>query len=369
MDTMSEGLQVVSVNADMEQSGFVAGAIESTENKTGMIPYQGASLLVLTPDENKTLDEPFNPKDIQIRPDGIVYLEQVFYRERLNKAFGRGAWVIVPVREWAESQSFYFLGELYVRGHFVSRACGCHTKRENNAMQTWADCYESAKSDCMTRCCKDLGIAKELWSREYDQDWIEKNAVKIWNEKTNNFNWRKKNSPPFWWESKQGNVESRQGDNDTNTPNSGADSSNERPKCPTCGVNAIIKGKEEYGGGWLCFKKKGGCGDKFTETQWNEWINRKIQPTKETPKAIKVHQSDWFKTADTIAHKLETRIGKDWLQIIGDLGFENLEQVTASDQDKVMRALTFKLNGLLEAEKVKPSQITTRPNTGNGIPD
>jgi hypothetical protein len=33
--------------------------------------------------------------------------------------------------------------------------------------------------------------------------------------------------------------------------------------CPECGQAAIIKGREEYGGGWLCFRKKGGCGAKF----------------------------------------------------------------------------------------------------------
>jgi len=36
-------------------------------------------------------------------------------------------------------------------------------------------------------------------------------------------------------------------------------------KCPKCGRENIIKGKEEYGGGWLCFAKKGGCGAKFKE--------------------------------------------------------------------------------------------------------
>jgi hypothetical protein len=36
-------------------------------------------------------------------------------------------------------------------------------------------------------------------------------------------------------------------------------------RCPSCGLAAIIKGKEEYGGGWLCFKKKGGCGMKFAD--------------------------------------------------------------------------------------------------------
>ena len=35
--------------------------------------------------------------------------------------------------------------------------------------------------------------------------------------------------------------------------------------CPACGSPAIIKGKADYGGGWLCFAKKGGCGVKFKD--------------------------------------------------------------------------------------------------------
>lgn len=35
--------------------------------------------------------------------------------------------------------------------------------------------------------------------------------------------------------------------------------------CPECGVQAIIKGKEQYGGGWLCYKNKGGCGAKWPD--------------------------------------------------------------------------------------------------------
>jgi hypothetical protein len=35
--------------------------------------------------------------------------------------------------------------------------------------------------------------------------------------------------------------------------------------CPSCGAEAIIKGKEDFGGGWLCWKKKGGCGAKFAD--------------------------------------------------------------------------------------------------------
>lgn|SRR5437667_5425392 len=35
--------------------------------------------------------------------------------------------------------------------------------------------------------------------------------------------------------------------------------------CPNCKQAAIIKGREEWGGGWVCFKKKGGCGAKFPD--------------------------------------------------------------------------------------------------------
>jgi hypothetical protein len=35
--------------------------------------------------------------------------------------------------------------------------------------------------------------------------------------------------------------------------------------CPSCGAQAIIKGKDEYGGGWVCWRKKGGCDAKFKD--------------------------------------------------------------------------------------------------------
>jgi hypothetical protein len=36
-------------------------------------------------------------------------------------------------------------------------------------------------------------------------------------------------------------------------------------KCPICGKETIIKGKDEYGGGWVCYKKKDGCGATFED--------------------------------------------------------------------------------------------------------
>jgi hypothetical protein len=37
-------------------------------------------------------------------------------------------------------------------------------------------------------------------------------------------------------------------------------------KCPACGQESIIQGKAKYGGGWVCFKKKGGCGERYDES-------------------------------------------------------------------------------------------------------
>jgi len=36
-----------------------------------------------------------------------------------------------------------------------------------------------------------------------------------------------------------------------------------RRECPTCGSDAVIRSKQEYGGGWYCFPKRGGCGARF----------------------------------------------------------------------------------------------------------
>jgi hypothetical protein len=48
--------------------------------------------------------------------------------------------------------------------------------------------------------------------------------------------------------------------------------------CPSCGKSAIIKGKKEYGGGWLCYAKKGGCGAKFPDDHFGGEIEQVLNP-------------------------------------------------------------------------------------------
>jgi predicted RNA-binding Zn-ribbon protein involved in translation (DUF1610 family) len=47
-------------------------------------------------------------------------------------------------------------------------------------------------------------------------------------------------------------------------------------ECPSCGKETIIRGKKEYGGGFLCFAKKGGCGAKFGDDAFANAVQGKV---------------------------------------------------------------------------------------------
>ena len=51
---------------------------------------------------------------------------------------------------------------LYCLGRFVAQAMGEHTFHSKSNLNYGKAC-ESAKSNALTRCCKDLGVASELW--------------------------------------------------------------------------------------------------------------------------------------------------------------------------------------------------------------
>lgn len=69
----------------------------------------------------------------------------------------------------------------------------------------------------------------------------------------------------FWYKCKlwRGDYLIAEGDGSCNTWESKYRYRKAERVCPACGQAAIIKGKAEYGGGWLCWAKKGGCGAKY----------------------------------------------------------------------------------------------------------
>ena len=59
--------------------------------------------------------------------------------------------------------------------------------------------------------------------------------------------------------------------------------------CPKCGKEAIIKGKAEYGGGWVCFAKKGGCGEKWKDG--DQEIESMAEGQEENPNLADTHNT------------------------------------------------------------------------------
>lgn len=104
--------------------------------------------------------------------------------------------------------------------------------------------------------------------------------------------------------------------------------------CPNCHQPAIIAGKAEYGGGWVCFKKKGGCGAKFPE-------NHPAIVNQPSGKVANPDPADIVNTVDKMAQKralvaatlIAVNASEFFTQDIEDMasGFVDAEYRTVTD--------------------------------------
>lgn len=58
--------------------------------------FHGLSSEAFSPDAAKALLAPIDPDEIEVKPEGIIYLPEIKYRRILNKAFGPGGWGLAP---------------------------------------------------------------------------------------------------------------------------------------------------------------------------------------------------------------------------------------------------------------------------------
>ncbi|RAH56391.1 mitochondrial genome maintenance MGM101 [Aspergillus piperis CBS 112811] len=111
---------------------------------------------------------PTDPEEVEIKPDGILYLPEIKYRRILNKAFGPGGWGLVPRSESIVTPKMVTREyALVCNGRLVSVARGEQDYFSPDGIPT---ATEGCRSNALVRCCKDLGIASELW----DPRWIRK---------------------------------------------------------------------------------------------------------------------------------------------------------------------------------------------------
>ncbi|KAI0095738.1 Mgm101p-domain-containing protein [Hypoxylon sp. NC0597] len=142
--------------------------------------YHGLGTNAFTPETSAILQARLDPDDIEVKPDGIIYLPEIKYRRILNTAFGPGAWGLAPrgqltVHEKLVTREY----ALVVHGRFVAQARGEQQYFSEEGVSTAA---EGAKSNALMRCCKDLGIASELWDPRFIRKFMKEHAMQVWVE-------------------------------------------------------------------------------------------------------------------------------------------------------------------------------------------
>lgn len=109
----------------------------------------------------KALAMSLEPTDIEIKPDGLIYLPEIKYRRILNRAFGAGGWGLVPRSQTIVTPKLVTREYgLVCHGQLVSVSRGEQDYFSESGIPT---ATEGCKSNALMRCCKDLGIGSELW--------------------------------------------------------------------------------------------------------------------------------------------------------------------------------------------------------------
>ncbi|KAF2225560.1 mitochondrial genome maintenance MGM101-domain-containing protein [Elsinoe ampelina] len=136
--------------------------------------YHGLSASPFSPEQNTILQQPIDADDIEVKPDGIIYLPEIKYRRILNKAFGPGGWGLAPRGETIVTQKLVTREyALVAAGRLVSIARGEQQYFDAEGIPT---ATEGCKSNALMRCCKDLGIASELWDPRFIRGFLKEKA-------------------------------------------------------------------------------------------------------------------------------------------------------------------------------------------------
>ena len=121
-----------------------------------------------------------DPADVEIKPDGIIYLPEIKYRRILNRAFGPGGWGLAPRGETiVTAKAVTREYALVALGRLVSVARGEQDYFSPEGIPTAA---EGCKSNALLRCCKDLGVASELWDPRFIRGFMKERAKEVWVE-------------------------------------------------------------------------------------------------------------------------------------------------------------------------------------------
>jgi len=143
--------------------------------------FHGLGSMPFSADIADILLAPIPSEDIEIKPDGLLYLPEIKYRRILNRAFGPGGWGLAPRTEsYITPKQISREYALICHGRLVSVARGEQDYFGGEEKVTTA--LEGCKSNALMRCCKDLGIASELWDPQFIKQWKAKYCDEVFAE-------------------------------------------------------------------------------------------------------------------------------------------------------------------------------------------
>jgi hypothetical protein len=178
---------------DSESTELIA--VDRDEDR-GLVAIRDTSFLRSIAEIAEILSAPADPDDLDVKPDGSVYLSHCHVRARLDKAFGpppngwkflrKGDWSMRTTTDKYGKETTTVVGEfgLWIRepnGHWDLRAeaCGEGDYQSSNANAGYTDATEAAKSQALTRACKDLGIGRECWDRHFTDRWRAAHCIQV----------------------------------------------------------------------------------------------------------------------------------------------------------------------------------------------
>ncbi|KAF2263754.1 Mgm101p-domain-containing protein [Lojkania enalia] len=142
--------------------------------------FHGLGGAPFTPEQQEILLAPIDQGDVEVKPDGLLYLPEIKYRRILNRAFGPGGWGLAPRGESIVTGKLITREYgLIVQGRLVSIARGEQQYFDPDGIPT---ATEGCKSNALMRCCKDLGIASELWDPRFIRKFVNEMTKEVWVE-------------------------------------------------------------------------------------------------------------------------------------------------------------------------------------------
>lgn len=150
----------------------------AAEINAALLPaYANASKLKMSKAEIKKLTKAFQQEQIEIRPDGAIFIPHIFISQRLNEVFAPGGWSLICREHYLEEDACEIQAEyiLIVRGCFIGEEVG--EQAFNQVSDKYSDALACIAAKALRRICGlKFSCGNQLWQPVFVEKWKAKFA-------------------------------------------------------------------------------------------------------------------------------------------------------------------------------------------------